>query len=91
MTLQYPALHFPLHTSYSSPYFGQSLQAAEDVRVDAQLEQYCKGDISTFCADVTPGEGRIQDCLVCETPNSPGVGCCGRYLPHAAPSNVGCI
>lgn len=39
-------------------------QAAADYRADAQLAQYCQGDVERVCSDVKPGGGRIQECLV---------------------------
>lgn len=35
--------------------------AAEDIVESARVA--CQSEISTFCKDVTPGEGRILDCL----------------------------
>lgn len=52
--------------------------------MDAQLDQYCKGDVSKFCADVTPGEGRTQDCLVGHTQFPVGVGCYPGFVMGAA-------
>lgn len=36
---------------------------ANDVRADAVLQKACSSDISTFCADVEPGKGRVHECL----------------------------
>jgi len=36
---------------------------ANDVRADAVLQKACNSDISTFCADVEPGKGRVHECL----------------------------
>ena len=36
---------------------------ANDVRADAVLQKACNTDISTFCADVEPGKGRVHECL----------------------------
>ena len=36
---------------------------ASDVRADAVLQKACNNDISTFCADVEPGKGRVHECL----------------------------
>jgi len=38
-------------------------QAAKDFRVDADLHVACEADAKKLCADVNPGEGRVQDCL----------------------------
>ena len=38
-------------------------QAAKDYRVDADLHAACEADAKKLCADVNPGEGRVQDCL----------------------------
>ena len=38
-------------------------QAAKDYRVDADLHAACQADAKKLCADVNPGEGRMQDCL----------------------------
>ena len=40
-------------------------QAAQDYRTDADLHAACEPDAKKVCADVKPGGGRIQDCLVC--------------------------
>ena len=61
--------------------------------MDAQLDQYCKGDVSKFCADVTPGEGRTQDCLVSHIFHLVGVGCYRDSVLNAAAAaaaHVGC-
>lgn len=39
------------------------IQAAKDYRTDADLHAACEPDVKQLCADVNPGEGRIQDCL----------------------------
>ena len=39
-------------------------QAAKDYRADAELLDACEPDAEQLCADVKPGEGRVQDCLV---------------------------
>ena len=85
-----PASPFSLHASYSVPWLHPPLQAAEDFRVDPQLDQYCKGDVSKFCADVTPGEGRTQDCLVGCTLMKRAFGCYHGFVPDAAAAHVGC-
>jgi len=36
---------------------------ANDVRADAVLQKACNTDISTLCADVEPGKGRVHECL----------------------------
>ena len=38
-------------------------QAAKDYRTDADLHAACEPDAKQLCADVNPGEGRVQDCL----------------------------
>lgn len=40
------------------------LEAADDFRTDASLNQYCHEDAALYCADAEPVEGRVQDCLV---------------------------
>ena len=44
--------------------FRVELEAADDMRTDAELNKYCQEDAKTFCAEVEPGDGRVQDCLV---------------------------
>lgn len=39
-------------------------QAAKDYRTDADLFAACATDAKSLCADVKPGEGRVQACLV---------------------------
>lgn len=39
------------------------VQAAKDYRTDADLHAACEPDAKQLCANVNPGEGRIQDCL----------------------------
>lgn len=53
---------YGLHTQLSPD--GICHQAAADYRTDTQLAQYCQGDADKLCSDVTPGEGRVQECLV---------------------------
>ncbi|CAI5474497.1 unnamed protein product [Closterium sp. Yama58-4] len=38
--------------------------AADDFRMDPQLNMLCSKDADTYCGDVQAGEGRIQECLV---------------------------
>ena len=40
------------------------LEAAQDYRTDASLNEWCHKDAAKFCADVELGKGRIQECLV---------------------------
>ncbi|CAI5512031.1 unnamed protein product [Closterium sp. Naga37s-1] len=37
--------------------------AADDFRMDPQLNMLCSKDADTYCGDVQAGEGRIQECL----------------------------
>ncbi|CAI5529290.1 unnamed protein product, partial [Closterium sp. Naga37s-1] len=37
--------------------------AADDFRMDPQLNMLCSKDADTYCGDVQSGEGRIQECL----------------------------
>ena len=39
-------------------------QAAKDFRADPDLYEQCKPDAQQLCANVEPGEGRVQSCLV---------------------------
>lgn len=39
-------------------------QAAKDYRADPDLYEQCKPDAQQLCANVEPGEGRVQSCLV---------------------------
>ena len=41
------------------------MEGAKDYRTDADLHLACESDAKKICKDVKPGEGRIQDCLVC--------------------------
>ncbi|KAK9838535.1 hypothetical protein WJX81_005974 [Elliptochloris bilobata] len=43
--------------------FETQVEAAKDYRVDADLHAACEADAKKLCADVNPGEGRVQDCL----------------------------
>ena len=45
--------------------FRVELEAAADYRTDFELNKYCQEDAKNFCPDVEPGDGRVQDCLVC--------------------------
>eukprot|EP00884_Botryococcus_braunii_P009912 jgi/Botrbrau1/18922/Bobra.177_2s0076.1 len=47
----------------SEEVFKTQLEAAKDFRTDADLYAACDPDAKTLCADVKPGEGRIQACL----------------------------
>ncbi|CAI5995094.1 unnamed protein product [Closterium sp. NIES-64] len=38
--------------------------AADDFRMDPQLNMLCSKDADTYCGDVQSGEGRIQECLL---------------------------
>ena len=44
--------------------FMAQLEAANDFRTDASLNEYCHADAALYCGDVEPIEGRVQDCLV---------------------------
>eukprot|EP00270_Netrium_digitus_P010393 TRINITY_DN3221_c1_g1_i5.p1 TRINITY_DN3221_c1_g1~~TRINITY_DN3221_c1_g1_i5.p1 ORF type:complete len:932 (-),score=260.15 TRINITY_DN3221_c1_g1_i5:314-3109(-) len=37
--------------------------AANDMKLDPQLNELCSSEAAKLCKDVEPGEGRIQDCL----------------------------
>ncbi|CAI7856614.1 unnamed protein product [Closterium sp. NIES-53] len=39
------------------------LEAAEDFKMDPQLNQLCSAEADRLCKGVEPGEGRIQECL----------------------------
>lgn len=39
------------------------IQRASDYRVDPNVSNFCVNDVVKFCKDVTPGEGRVHDCL----------------------------
>lgn len=39
------------------------LSAAKDFKLDAMLNELCSADAEKLCNDVTPGEGRVQECL----------------------------
>lgn len=43
----------------------RTVQAALDYKADAELTAFCNMDADRICADVTPGDGRVQQCLVC--------------------------
>ena len=45
--------------------FRVELEAADDYRTDFEMNKYCQEDAKHACPDVEPGEGRVQDCLVC--------------------------
>lgn len=47
--------------------------AANDIKMDPQLNEICSSEAERLCKGVEPGEGRIQDCLVSTCP--------GRALP----------
>eukprot|EP00884_Botryococcus_braunii_P009911 jgi/Botrbrau1/18921/Bobra.177_2s0075.1 len=47
----------------SEEVFKTQLEAAKDFRTDADMYAACDPDAKTLCADVKPGEGRIQACL----------------------------
>jgi Golgi apparatus protein 1 len=38
-------------------------QSSDDLKLDAKLNEKCSADAESLCADVEPGEGRIQTCL----------------------------
>ena len=38
--------------------------AANDFKLDPQLNEVCSADATKLCSDVEPGEGRVQVCLV---------------------------
>jgi len=39
------------------------LGGAKDFKIDAMLNELCSADAEKVCNDVTPGEGRVQECL----------------------------
>lgn len=43
---------------------GWAEQGAEDMEADAMLNNYCKADAEKLCADIEPGAGRTQACLM---------------------------
>ena len=43
--------------------FAEQVEEAEDLREDAELSSKCAADITKFCKDVNPGEGRVRECL----------------------------
>ena len=49
--------------------FRVELEAASDYRTDFELNKYCQADAKEYCADVEPGDGRVQDCLVRGNPH----------------------
>ncbi|OXR39617.1 hypothetical protein B7C42_08315 [Nocardia cerradoensis] len=52
-----------LSATCSAEIFNTQLEAAKDYRTDADLHAACEPDAKQLCANVNPGEGRIQDCL----------------------------
>lgn len=38
-------------------------EEAEDIRLDPDVDAACASDISLYCADTEPGEGRVHQCL----------------------------
>lgn len=40
------------------------IEAADDMAMDVMLSDMCSADADVLCADVKPGGGRIQECLV---------------------------
>ena len=44
--------------------FETQLEAAVDMATDVMLSEMCQADADSLCADVKPGEGRVQECLV---------------------------
>lgn len=43
--------------------FKTQVEGARDFRADADLYDSCQPDAAALCADVKPGEGRVQNCL----------------------------
>ena len=44
--------------------FAAEKRMGNDYRSDAVLKEACKEDVSNFCADIEPGNGRIHEvCL----------------------------
>ena len=44
--------------------FEAEVDAANDFKLDPQLNEVCSADATKLCSDVQPGEGRVQICLV---------------------------
>ena len=53
------------------------VQAAKDYRTDADLHSACEPDAKQLCANVNPGQGRIQ---VCALPTSHDACHCSHVL-----------
>lgn len=52
-----------LGQSCSAQVLKAQIAAANDYKTDPSLEAACSKDAERICADVTPGEGRVQACL----------------------------
>ncbi len=46
--------------------FGICMQAARDIRISYLLHWDCWHDLDEMCKGIDPGEGRLQECLVCQ-------------------------
>ena len=46
--------------------FKREEAAAEDFKLDPQLNEQCSADADRLCKGVEPGGGRVQECLVRE-------------------------
>lgn len=46
-----------------SELFKTEVKESKDVRNDAVLKEACQDDMNQFCADITPGGGKVHDCL----------------------------
>ena len=52
-----------LSTQCKLEVFRREVEESEDVRYDAFLSDVCAADVSAFCDDVKPGDGRVMACL----------------------------
>jgi len=53
-----------LSTRCQAEVFETMEEGAEDMEADAMLNNYCKADAEKLCADIEPGAGRTQACLM---------------------------
>eukprot|EP00242_Pyramimonas_sp_CCMP2087_P000757 CAMPEP_0198232122 /NCGR_PEP_ID=MMETSP1445-20131203/115560_1 /TAXON_ID=36898 /ORGANISM="Pyramimonas sp., Strain CCMP2087" /LENGTH=884 /DNA_ID=CAMNT_0043912773 /DNA_START=630 /DNA_END=3284 /DNA_ORIENTATION=- len=46
-----------------SELFKTEMKESKDWRNDAQVKEACADDVNQFCADISPGGGKVHDCL----------------------------
>ena len=61
------------------------MQAAKDYRTDADLNAACQADAKQLCADVNPGQGRIQVCSAAHNELTLQWALCGHASAEQSP------